>query len=326
MNNVNSLHKNIEIKRNVLEKIKTSMAKLEDSLHDVIKASNVFNDRLSKFLGRDELSLVYDDNSKGYKVLRKENGEKAKGLSEGEKTAISFIYFITKIYEKNNDITKSIIIIDDPITSLDSNSIFNVYAIIISLLFNAKQLFVLTHNFQLLSILKRRCGNKNMYVINNYQEVIDGSEKRLAKLEDMPKSLKDSTSEYTFIFGKIKEFCDSQRMCNLDEVMSMINLARKMLETFTSFKFPNISSYEQRLKSIFEIVYGIKFDSIEETAKIMYETIYKFTNYFSHENNVDFISDRLDIQIAQAKPILREILKLIKEVDECHYKSCVGIN
>ena len=47
-------------------------------------------------------------------------------LSEGEKTALAFAYFMSKVTTEVTNKGQTIIVIDDPISSLDSNHIFQV--------------------------------------------------------------------------------------------------------------------------------------------------------------------------------------------------------
>lgn len=102
------------------------------------------------------------DKSK-YQIVRDDDST-AKGLSEGEKNFISFLYFTYKISgrESADDERKDrIVVIDDPISSMDSNSLFIVSSIIrrlISICRNngtaapgdaplyIRQMFILTHN------------------------------------------------------------------------------------------------------------------------------------------------------------------------------------
>ncbi len=72
--------------------------------------------RLKIFLGRSELTFAAAD--EGYLVQR--SGRPAKRLSEGEKTAIAFIYFIVQLGDQAFDIAEGVVVIDDPISSLDS--------------------------------------------------------------------------------------------------------------------------------------------------------------------------------------------------------------
>jgi wobble nucleotide-excising tRNase len=82
----------------------------------------------------------------------------AQSLSEGEKTLVSFLYFMELIkgtHEENGavDIGKTIVVIDDPISSLSQNFIYDVATIIQHQLIKppdgvakVKQVIVLTHN------------------------------------------------------------------------------------------------------------------------------------------------------------------------------------
>ncbi len=79
-------------------------------------------------------------------------------LSEGEKTLISFLYFIELIKGSHDetgavDVTKTVVVIDDPISSLSQNFVYDVATIIQHQLVKppigvakVKQVIVLTHN------------------------------------------------------------------------------------------------------------------------------------------------------------------------------------
>ncbi|MCP3763642.1 AAA family ATPase [Domibacillus sp. A3M-37] len=88
------------------------------------------------------------------------NGENAKEtLSEGEKTFITFLYFSQLIKGSNNKESlrrDKVIVLDDSISSLDSNILFIVSNLIRKLVdsirssnCDIKQLFILTHNIYL---------------------------------------------------------------------------------------------------------------------------------------------------------------------------------
>ncbi|TOB48616.1 AAA family ATPase, partial [Vibrio parahaemolyticus] len=86
-----------------------------------------------------------DAKAKGYKISRNGTGKLANNLSEGEKTAIAFVYFVTKLKEHDNDIKETIVVVDDPVSSFDSNHLFHSYSFLKKHCENAKQLFVMTH-------------------------------------------------------------------------------------------------------------------------------------------------------------------------------------
>ena len=99
-----------------------------------------------------------------YKVVRSD-GSIADNLSEGEKNFIAFLYFYHLVQGSDSadaDTREKIVVIDDPVSSMDSNSLFIVSTLIRSMIEvcrnnadneNAstsdkyiKQLFILTHN------------------------------------------------------------------------------------------------------------------------------------------------------------------------------------
>ena len=90
---------------------------------------------------------------KFYKIVREnEIKPEFKSLSEGEKMIISFLYFVELCKEKESEteeIQNKIVVIDDPISSLSHNYIFNVAQLIKKEFFessNYLQVFVLTHS------------------------------------------------------------------------------------------------------------------------------------------------------------------------------------
>lgn len=86
------------------------------------------------------------------------NNCSAQSLSEGEKTLISFLYFLELIKGSHDetgtvDVEKTIVVIDDPISSLSQNYIYDVATLIQHQLINpqagvkkVRQTIVLTHN------------------------------------------------------------------------------------------------------------------------------------------------------------------------------------
>ena len=120
-----------EKEKEALEKFKNNnfeIKELEKQTSNIGKAIKEINNHLKEFFGREEIKLELDENKKGYKIIR--DGQPAKNLSEGEKTAIAFSYFIVKVGERDFDKSKGIIFIDDPISSFDSNFIYHCFSII----------------------------------------------------------------------------------------------------------------------------------------------------------------------------------------------------
>lgn len=100
-----------------------------------------------------------------YEVIRTDTGEIAKNLSEGEKNFIAFLYFQQMVFGSataDGEHKDKIVVIDDPVSSMDSKALFVVGALVRKMIEicrnnadnrNAlvagnfiKQIFILTHN------------------------------------------------------------------------------------------------------------------------------------------------------------------------------------
>ena len=98
-----------------------------------------------------------------YEVIR-ENGEVAENLSEGERNFIAFLYFyhLVRGSRSSDEVKDKIVVIDDPVSSMDSTALFLVSSIVremVNVCRNnteyknpkvpgdyIKQIFILTHN------------------------------------------------------------------------------------------------------------------------------------------------------------------------------------
>lgn len=60
-----------------------------------------------------------------YEVIR-ENGEVAENLSEGERNFIAFLYFyhLVRGSRSSDEVKDKIVVIDDPVSSMDSTALF----------------------------------------------------------------------------------------------------------------------------------------------------------------------------------------------------------
>lgn len=118
-----------QLKQNLEDK-ERRLNELESTLSNESLGAEKFNEKLNIFLGYDELRLEFNKDLKGYEIIRKSTNSKASKLSEREKTAIAFVYFLTKLKENDNKIENSLIVIDDTISSFDNNKLFSAYSCI----------------------------------------------------------------------------------------------------------------------------------------------------------------------------------------------------
>ena len=118
-----------------------------------------------------------------YQVVRPETGESASDLSEGEKNFIAFLYFQQKVFGSDKldyDTKPKIVVIDDPVSSMDSSALFIVAEQIrkmIEICRNRadnrdavlkgnfiKQIFILTHNVYFHNQVTYRYANEYQFV------------------------------------------------------------------------------------------------------------------------------------------------------------------
>lgn len=317
INEYNDFRKEVEkLDKELIEKEK-KFEKLEEELSNETLGAEKFNEKLKVFIGYDELSLKFNQELKGYEIIRKSTGQKAHNLSEGEKTSIAFVYYLIKIKENNNKVEDSIIVIDDPISSFDNNKLFNAYSCITTEFNKCKQLFILTHNFNFFKLLrdwmkrkKDKETEEKFFSIYKVQPVIENGIRK-GNIEDAGKSL-NQTSEYDFVFEYVYKYKDAE--LNEATIFNCGNACRKLLEAFLSFKFP---SQRNDIMSLLE-------KAFPEDEKQTRDRVYKFINAYSHLNLIESseVSD-IDSLIAESNGIIAIILNKIEELDREHYKAMI---
>lgn len=125
------------------EALRGRVTNVRDKLRSHGPAVETINSLLKSFLGHGELALATD--GEGYRIQRR--GKNAVGpLSEGEKTAVAFCYYLTKLEEDGRQKKNVIAVVDDPISSLDTKALNYAFSLLKRTLTDTSQLIVLTHN------------------------------------------------------------------------------------------------------------------------------------------------------------------------------------
>lgn len=191
---------------------KQEIQEIKNKLFESVKGANQVNHYLNRYYAKDDISIEVNESNE-YILMRA--NKRAYNLSEGEKTAIAFSYFIASLEENSNAMQDTIVYIDDPISSLDSNHLFNTYSFIkdkfykfnrtsnIKHIYMCKQLFISTHNFELLNLIKdwfskTKADDYAMYLVERFNEE--------STIKTMPKLLFKHKSEYSYLFSVIYSF------------------------------------------------------------------------------------------------------------------------
>jgi wobble nucleotide-excising tRNase len=260
---------------------------------------------LKQFLGRTDLRFEPGDD--GYQVLRR--GKPAKRLSEGEKTAIAFLYFLVQLKDQDFDLAEGVVVIDDPISSLDSSSIYQAFSFLKNGAQGAKQLFILTHNFEFLKLLINWLENAGLRKSERSYTMllcVETAAGRSARLTSLDKLLIDHATEYHYLFKVLYTFESDGTILSCYHIP---NIARKVLETFLDFHVPSN-------KNLFMKLDQVDFDDLKKTA------IYKFANDLSHHTGKGFDP----ALVTEAQKNVKYLLEMIKEVAPVHYSGLESLS
>jgi wobble nucleotide-excising tRNase len=322
--------KNEENTLNLVNKNNLDITELERQTSNIGQAIIAINKHLEEFFGRKEIELALDGDSKGYTITR--DGKPAKNLSEGEKTAIAFSYFVVKVGEGDFDKSKGIIFIDDPISSFDSNFIYHCFSMINTHFKEVGQLFISTHNFQFFNLVKEWFINKNnstkkdneklksenkpekiipceFFMVENFTE----SDVRKAKIVALDKTLRNYRSEYHFLFAKLKEFSEKQDT-QYEDFYTIGNMARRFFDIFADFKIPTTGDQKSKMEILIKNINN----SDEKISTVDASKAYKLVNEFSHNSDPTSTIEHKDK--SESKDAIKILLNIVKESDRNHFE------
>jgi wobble nucleotide-excising tRNase len=308
------LDKNLKLLNEEILNVRKRITENMTQISSEHKACEIINEKLATFLGYQEINFIPHTEKEtgengeekevvtGYHIMR---GDKpAVYLSEGEKTAIAFVYFIVHLGDQNFKVDNGIIIIDDPISSLDSNSLYQAFSFMKNAIKDGEQVFVLTHSFDFLKLLinwRRHAGETGYYMIkNNFPNNI-----RCAYIDKMDKELCEYESEYHYLFKLLKQLRDEQDN-SIAKAYPVPNIARKVWDTFLMFSVPNGESSYKKMDYLKEA----KFNSQKLDA------IYKFTNDQSHVTGSGFNP----ALVPETKKVVKELFEMMEAISPDHFK------
>lgn len=279
-----------------------------------------FNAFVQSFLGRNDIEIKPSTEVGKYNLQR--GNDLAKNLSEGEKTAISFSHFLVllKSFERKGSLKDVIVFIDDPISSLDSNHVFQINSLLKETFFEqnpdpsnpnqlkwnlkCRQLFVSTHNFEFFNLLKEMPKSKGLGK-NRESRYFISRKIHEATIETLPKVYDSYASEYQYLFSKIVEFDKQENQSLSPDLFLIPNILRRFVEMYTLTKYPSNEEVDIRADEVF--------------GKVKSKRILKPLHYFSHFNNIDRIGKQSEF-ISDIGFACKELLAHIKR-DKKHFKA-----
>ncbi len=308
---IKELENEISENREKIKKLENEIRELEKNMMSIKLIVNEIN-TLLKGYGFTNFGLACTEDEKSYRIQREDGQLVGETLSESEVTFITFLYYyhLTKGSLEENDISENkVLVIDDPISSLDSNILFIVSVLVKDLMketmeekTNIKQVIILTHNTYFYKEitskydLKRYQGKYSFWIIkkdNNVSKIKDYKEN----------SIKNS---YELLWQEVKQAKD-----NNASWVSLQNVMRRIIEYY------------------FGILGGFKHnDSLSECFKNIEEkrVCNSFISWFNDGSHG--ISDDLFVQSQDTsiETYLKVFEKIFKETGhEAHYKMMMRI-
>lgn len=267
-----------------------------------------------------KIEITDSDDGAGYILKRDGTNCPFTSLSEGEKNFIALAYFIYSINDAQNKLADDgIVLIDDPVSSLDKQAIFQIFSIVVSEIKKnpSRQYFLLTHNLDFLGHLKevfsKQIGKGNVRLMS-LSATNDG-----CVIGDMDSLLKNHRSDYYYVFSILYGFKDA---CSLEDSYLVVNLLRRWLETFLEFKFSTSGDLQSTLESAYSEAKKVteKWDTPFGADHL---AMYRFINHGSHGFPDTESTDESILTNANTR--IEEALQLVKILDPMHYKKLEGL-
>ena len=317
-----------EVKSAILE-IDTSITELIDKKTQRLKELKMESKKVAEYLAKLGITHFTVDLQEGESennILIKYKGNNnvkrnlQNTLSEGEKTALAFAYFLSKVSAEVINKGQVTIVIDDPISSLDDNRLYNTAYLIHEEFKGIKQLFVFSHNMLFLKYINpffKKTERETFFITRG-------------QIEDLPASLDNFQSPYFYMLESLVRFANEEHP-NYEEARKfMPNYIRRILETFFGFKYAQLSNSNGQTPGLPNFIFEIiDFDGIEDNkvgditklnVKNKLHNINKVCDSFSHGNmqqldECNFLSDQA------LKELSTNTLDIIGFFDSMHKNS-----
>lgn len=282
---------------------------------------------VARLLGRADLRFEPSADGKQYRIERA--GAPATHLSEGERTAIALLHFLASVRRGVVPGDEPIVVVDDPVSSMDDAILFGVSSFLWASLIEddyASQVILLTHNFELFrqwvmqleSAGRHVSGGFTIHEIRmRYRSHRSGTPRRLPQLDPWTTDKNQSRrlrSLYHFLFARVaKSVAEASPELGLAERMDLLalvpNAARKMMEAFLSFRYPqHIGNFHAGMKAAME--------SLGNPAVRTHVERYLHTYSHNEEGNVSAMLDP-----TEASVVLRSLFLLIRANDPQHLSA-----
>lgn len=298
-----------------VEELERDIATLRQKVQQHEPAADKINALVKSYLGHDELMIVAV--ADGYELHR--HGSLVAGApSEGEKTAVALCYFLSTLEADDRRLQDLIVVIDDPVSSLDTKAMNYACGLIRNRLSDTAQLIVLTHNQHCMNEFKKfwkgwaKSGAAMASLKFIDVSIPAGAKTRTSSILDLPKHLREYESEYHYLFEKVMA-CEAAGSGHFDYAFMMPNVLRRVLEVFMAFKVPRSGNLSDKLKTLCGRHKDLDQDRLSALERL--------SQVESHSDNLDDLIAQSSMTIEEGRDANAALIHLMKVVDPAHLED-----
>jgi len=295
-----------------VRELKERIRQLEREIVEHRRPAEELNEDLVRYLGHGELKLRVEET--GYTITR--NGEPAQKLSEGEMTAIALLYFLKSLEDREFDLQNGVVVLDDPVSSLDQNSLFGAFGYIRARTQDAAQVIILTHNFLFFQMVREwfrnlRGQDKRAWQVFMLEFTFDDMA-RSSKIQVIDPLLMDFDSEYHYLFARLYRMATGPRARSLEQYYWAPSIARRVVETFLAFRVPNLGGHNR----LWGQMRTVEFDEEKKSR------IYRYVQMHSHRDAVGNPDPDLTL-LGESRAVLNDTLDFMRAADLDHVSRMI---
>lgn len=297
------------------------------------KMADQISSDLAHVYGKGHLSIEVIEDGFSYRCIR--DGEPANHLSEGERHTLALLYFLRHLEDAAVPVAPAqrLVVIDDPSSSLDREAIFATHSWLLDMLGGYGQSMIFTHDFELMRLLmtsqKSQLNNSHSTISKGRKQgaapnevaAADQEERfpriqfleiharqssalaRVSAVRPIPRTIVNSASEYHYLFDQVVGGVEDP--VSAPSLFLLPNAARRLLESFVSFKAPELSNFEAQLRKL----------AIDERSA-SYRDVYDFCNRHSHGEGREVV---MPLDVSSVERQLARCLEFLRDVDPDHF-------
>lgn len=302
---------------------------------DPMPSAKVLSEEVARLLGRDELKFE----AIGGKYYVTRDGQPALGLSVGERTAITLVHFLESVTRFDSSKGKPIVVIDDPVSSLDSDMFMGISTYIWAESVakeHIAQVVLLTHNFELfrqwdiqIESLPGSGGAKSknpssFYEIRSTHVNVDGKLKRRPRIVGWPSTpevRKKMRSTYQHSFMMLAQTlltlqADDSMEHKLDAQLLFPNVVRRMLESFLAFKHPEwVGNFSEAMRKSKDLLVDAGYTGDADALRL------RLTRYSHAHSHSETPSTDVTVSPDEVATAICAVFEFMNCLDPAHFRG-----